>query len=177
VVTCGETAVWLWAAAFRMFAAACAVSEFDASVLTVHDGKGQKDRTVPLPEKILPQLRKHLESLKVLHQRDFDRGYGGAFLVNASEKKYPKAVKDFVWEWFLLARQLTLVPDTEEYRHIACMRLMCKRRSNRRSARQGSVSGPLLIPFVTVLPAICSRRTMIFERLRSCLGIAMSGLQ
>ena len=30
---------------------------FDARVLTVHDGKGQKDRTVPLPEMILPELQ------------------------------------------------------------------------------------------------------------------------
>jgi site-specific recombinase XerD len=42
---------------------------FDAEVLTVHDGKGQKDRTVPLPKTILPELRIHLESLKELHQR------------------------------------------------------------------------------------------------------------
>jgi integrase len=35
---------------------------FDAAILTVHDGKGQKDRTVPLPEKILPEIRKHLEA-------------------------------------------------------------------------------------------------------------------
>jgi len=30
---------------------------FDAGVLTIHDGKGGKDRTVPLPETILPELR------------------------------------------------------------------------------------------------------------------------
>jgi site-specific recombinase XerD len=48
---------------------------FDAGILTVHDGKGQKDRTVPLPETILPELRGHLESLKDLHRWDLDRGY------------------------------------------------------------------------------------------------------
>ncbi len=89
---------------------------FDAGILTVHDGKGQKDRTVPLPERILPELRKHLESLKELHQRDLDRGYAGVFLVNALEKKYPKAAKEFIWQWFFPARQLTLVPETGEYR-------------------------------------------------------------
>ncbi|MDH3972713.1 MAG: tyrosine-type recombinase/integrase [Deltaproteobacteria bacterium] len=29
---------------------------FDTAILTIHDGKGQKDRTVPLPESIYPQL-------------------------------------------------------------------------------------------------------------------------
>jgi hypothetical protein len=52
---------------------------FDAGILTVHDGKGQKDRTVPLPEKIMPELGAHLESLKMLHQRDLDRNHAGCF--------------------------------------------------------------------------------------------------
>ncbi len=89
---------------------------FDAEVLTVHDGKGGKDRTVPLPRTILPELRVHLESLKALHQQDLDRGYAGVFLVNALEKKYPNAAKDFTWQWFFPAMQLTPVPSTGELR-------------------------------------------------------------
>jgi integron integrase len=89
---------------------------FDARILTVHDGKGQKDRTVPLPEKIAPELRAHMETLKSLHQSDLDRGYAGVFLVDALEKKYSKAAKEFVWQWFFPAVQLTFVPKTGEYR-------------------------------------------------------------
>ncbi len=72
----------------------------DARVLTVHDGKGQKDRTVPIPEAILAELGAQLEFLKDLHRRDLDRGYDGVFLVNALEKKYKNAPKDFIWQWF-----------------------------------------------------------------------------
>ena len=54
-----------------------------AGVFTMHDGKGGRDRTVPLPETILPELRAQLESLKDLHQRDLDQDYAGVFLVNA----------------------------------------------------------------------------------------------
>ena len=61
---------------------------FDAEVLTVHDGKGQKDRTVPIPKTIFPELLAHLEFLKDLHRQDLERGYAGVFLVNALEKKY-----------------------------------------------------------------------------------------
>ena len=89
---------------------------FAAGLLTVHDGKGQKDPTVPLPERILPELRGHLESLKDLHQQDMDRGYAGVFLVNALEQKYQKAAKEFVWQWFFPAKQLTYIQKTEEYR-------------------------------------------------------------
>ena len=70
---------------------------FDAGIVTVHDGKGQKDRTVPLPQTILPELRAHLELLKYLHRSDLDRGYAGVFLVNALEQKYKNAAREFIW--------------------------------------------------------------------------------
>ena len=89
---------------------------FDAGILTVHDGKGQKDRTVPLPETILPELREHLESLKDLHQRDLKRKYAGVFLVNALEQKYKNAAKEFIWQWFFPAKQLTYEKKAGEYR-------------------------------------------------------------
>lgn len=75
---------------------------FDMGILTVHDGKGKKDRTVPLPDTLLPELREHLESLKVLHDKDLKKKYAGVFLVNALEEKYKKAAKDFTWQWFFL---------------------------------------------------------------------------
>jgi len=89
---------------------------FDAGVLTVHDGKGQKDRTIPLPETILPELKVQLESLKHLFQRDLDRKFSGVFLMNMLEKKYKNAAKQFIWQWFFPAKQLTYVKDAGEYR-------------------------------------------------------------
>jgi hypothetical protein len=82
----------------------------------MHDGKGRKDRTVPLPDTILPALRAPLEALKDLHQRDLQRNYAGVFLVNALESKYTHAAKACIWPWFFPAKQLTYVQKTEEYR-------------------------------------------------------------
>ena len=39
---------------------------FDAEIITVHDGKGQKDRTVPLPRALIPAMRAQLETIKIL---------------------------------------------------------------------------------------------------------------
>ena len=89
---------------------------FDAGVLTVHDGKGQKDRTVPLPQTILPELWAQLESLKVLHQQDLDKNYAGVFLIHALEKKYKHAAREFIWQWFFLAKELTYLEQMREYR-------------------------------------------------------------
>jgi integron integrase len=89
---------------------------FDAGVLTIHDGKGKKDRTVPLPEKIMPELKVHLERVKNLHQRDMDSGYAGTFMFGLLEKKYKNCAKELIWQWFFPAKTLTHIPETKELR-------------------------------------------------------------
>lgn len=89
---------------------------FDFGVLTVHDGKGQKDRTVPLPAALIPELRKQLETVTTLHQSDMEADYSGVFLFGLLEKKYKNAAKELVWQWFFPAKELTFVSDVKEYR-------------------------------------------------------------
>ncbi len=88
---------------------------FDAGVLTVR-GKGNKSRTVPIPQKIVSELTAQLEFVKELHDKDIAEGYTGVFLDNQLEKKYPKAAKDFIWQWFFPQQSLTFVVDKKEKR-------------------------------------------------------------
>ena len=88
----------------------------DAGIVTIHDGKGHKDRAVPLPQTILPEIRTHMESLKDLHHRDLERGYAGVFLVGALDQKYTHAAREFPWQWFFPAKQLTYERKSGEYR-------------------------------------------------------------
>ena len=99
--------------------------DFDAGILTVHDAKGKKDRTVPLPETIKDELKKHLEAVINLHQQDLDSGYDGVFLEGRLDKKYKNAAKELVWQWFFPAPTLTLVPETGELKryHIHATRI------------------------------------------------------
>lgn len=87
---------------------------FDAMILTVHDGKGQKDRTVPIPEAVLYELKNQIDKVHNLHQKDIDFGYYGTFLFNALEKKYPNASKEFIWQWLFPAKSITIVPGMDE---------------------------------------------------------------
>lgn len=89
---------------------------FDDKILTVHDGKGKKDRTVPLPESIIPQINEHLEKVGNLHLLDLQKKYNGVFLFGAYEKKNKNAAKEFIWQWFFPAKSLTLIPETGELR-------------------------------------------------------------
>ena len=93
---------------------------FDDGVLTVHDGKGKKDRTVPLPQVLVPDLRAHLARVENLYTRDIRDGYGGVFLPGALEKKYRHAPREWIWQWFFPAKTLTLVPETGEHLRKFC---------------------------------------------------------
>lgn len=89
---------------------------FDMQVVTVHDGKGKKDRTVPLPKVLIPELKTQLETVLQIHQEDLAAGYAGVFLPSSLEKKYTRAAKEAPWQWFFPAKTLTFVPDSQTYR-------------------------------------------------------------
>ena len=90
---------------------------FDMGILTIHNGKGGKDRTVPLPETLISQLYTQLEWVKeVLDQDSSAPGFAGAFLPHALERKSPNAAKEFIWQWFFPAVRLTKVRGTDEFR-------------------------------------------------------------
>ncbi len=88
----------------------------DHRILTVHDGKGQKDRTLPLPESILDEIKARFEELADKHRKDLEQDYSGVFLPSTLERKYKNAPKEFVWQWFFPAPTLTVVEKTGEKR-------------------------------------------------------------
>jgi integron integrase len=89
---------------------------FDEGILSIQDGKGKKSRTVPIPQTITAELLEQLETVRKLHDTDLKAGYSGAFLDDLLEKKYPKAAKDFIWQWFFPQQSLTPVPAKKELR-------------------------------------------------------------
>src|SRR6516162_888625 len=70
----------------------------DSMLLTVHDGKGQKDRTVPLPARALPEIRAQMEKVRRLHTQDLAARYAGVFLPRQREKKYKNAAREYIWQ-------------------------------------------------------------------------------
>jgi integron integrase len=88
---------------------------FETGKLTIH-GKGKKDRFVPLPESLLSELKAQMTVVAELHQEDLAAGYDGVFLEDAIAKKYPKAPKELIYQWFLPLRTLTVTAETGELR-------------------------------------------------------------
>lgn len=87
----------------------------DMGILTIHDGKGQKDRTLPLPQTLIPALQQQLQVVAQNHQRDLKQAYDGVFLKHQLAAKFKNAPKAFVWQWLFPAIKLTYVPDKNQY--------------------------------------------------------------
>lgn len=84
--------------------------DFDYRQITVHDGKGFKDRVTMLPEKLIAPLKDHLAKVKNLHERDLSNGTGAVYMPYALERKYPQASKGFAWQYVFPASQITVDP-------------------------------------------------------------------
>ena len=56
--------------------------DFAASQITVHDGKGAKDRLTMLSQAIKTPLTEHLKNVRMIHQRDLQEGLGQKLTVD-----------------------------------------------------------------------------------------------
>ena len=92
--------------------------DFEYSQITIRDGKGQKDRYVPLPSSLVLPLREHLETVRELHRRDLKQGFGEVLLPHALARKYRAAPRDWAWQWVFPSHKRSLDPRTQsERRH------------------------------------------------------------
>ncbi len=72
--------------------------DFQYHQIVVRDGKGQKDRVVPLPERLEQPLQTHLQTVRGLHEQDLAQGYGEVFLPDALARKWPNAPREWIWQ-------------------------------------------------------------------------------
>ena len=88
--------------------------DFANRQIIVRDGKGENDRSVPLPESITPSLKAHIQRVKTIHQRDLQEGYGEVHLPYALERKYPNANREPGWQYVFPASQRSVDPQTRK---------------------------------------------------------------
>jgi integron integrase len=94
--------------------------DFDHRAIVVRRGKGSKDRVVTLPDELILPLRRHLQSVKLLHEKDLGDGFGDVYLPNALARKYPSAGRDWIWQYVFPSRRRSDDPRsaTERRHHI-----------------------------------------------------------
>ena len=98
---------WLWGA--LMYGCGLRVEEtsnlrvkdidIDRRMLCVREGKGGKDRILPLPELLVEPLQKQLRKMEAVHGK-YATEKIAVSLPDALDRKYPAA--PYSWEWFWL---------------------------------------------------------------------------
>ena len=94
--------------------------DFDRRQLTVREGKGDKDRAVPLPNRCADGLRFQMARVRAQHAADLERGFGRADLPYALRQKYPAAERELAWQYVFFSDKLCHDPRNPRgplYRH------------------------------------------------------------
>jgi integron integrase len=84
--------------------------DFDRRQILVREGKGDKDRPVPLPRILEPRLHAQIAAVTQLHARDVEQGHGRVFLPHALAKKYPNADRALAWQYLFPSSRLSRDP-------------------------------------------------------------------
>ena len=90
--------------------------DFGRLSITVRQGKGGKDRVVTLARELVVPLQRHLESVKMTHERDIAEGYGQVYLPYALGRKYPDAATSWGWQYVFPATRRSIDPRSEVVR-------------------------------------------------------------
>ena len=72
---------------------------FTRREIVIREGKGFKDRLTMLPASLVAPLEAHLNRVEQLHISDLREGYGEVYLPYALERKYPKAAREWAWQY------------------------------------------------------------------------------
>lgn len=84
--------------------------DFEYRQIVIRNGKGMKDRVVPLPQRLALELQQHLQKVRQLHSADIEQGFGEVFLPDALARKYPNAPREWRWQYVFPSGRLSVDP-------------------------------------------------------------------
>ncbi len=84
--------------------------DFARREITVHQGKGGKDRRTMLPATMIDALQGQLAETRRLHERDLAAGFGEVWLPHALDRKYPSAPREWAWQYVFPASVRSIDP-------------------------------------------------------------------
>ncbi|MFO7730585.1 MAG: integron integrase [Spirochaetia bacterium] len=84
--------------------------DFDNERITVHGGKGDKDRITLFPKALHSALQNHLKEVRKLYEEDRRLNQPGVPLPQALQRKYRSASLDWGWFWVFPSPRLSIDP-------------------------------------------------------------------
>ena len=83
--------------------------DFDQNKICIRDGKGKKDRILPLPSSIVQELHLHIQQLSIRWQRERSLDLPGVSLPERYTNTIPHAAKE--WQWYYLFPSYAISTD------------------------------------------------------------------
>ncbi|TDR20466.1 integron integrase [Marinicella litoralis] len=90
--------------------------DFAYNRMVIWDSKSLSDRSLPLPQKMIPTYRKLTNANKILHEQDLKGGFGSVQMPRALARKYPNADKEFKWQFLFMMNQVSKDPNSGKIR-------------------------------------------------------------
>ncbi len=90
--------------------------DFDRAEIVVRNGKGGKDRRVPLPLRLRDDLKAAVTRVRILHESDLADGFGEVWLPHALARKYINAAHEPGWQYLFPAPRRSKDPRSGSVR-------------------------------------------------------------
>jgi integron integrase len=87
--------------------------DFGYARITVRDAKSGRDRVTMLPVNITAPLQLHLQKVKLQHDQDVADGFGEVWLPDALARKYPRAAREWSWQFVFPSSRISIDPRTQ----------------------------------------------------------------
>ena len=81
-------------------------------IITIRNGKGDKDRTTVLPETLRDEVAEKKVLLRKLFEDDRASGLAGTWLPEALARKYPRGGEKWPWQYFFPAAKPAVDPQS-----------------------------------------------------------------
>ena len=88
--------------------------DFERGQIVVREGKGGKDRVVPLPRSLRQGLLDQVGRVRERHLADLEAGHGRVRQPDALAEKLPGADRELAWQFLFPSSRLSLDPRAEE---------------------------------------------------------------
>ena len=90
--------------------------DLESGVLTIHAGKGDKDRVTVIPNSLKEELREEMRKARVFWDEDRANHVPGVALPGALARKMPRAGEKWAWMWLFPADHLSTDPESGVFR-------------------------------------------------------------
>ena len=90
--------------------------DFDRNQIVVQAGKGAKDRVTMLPGSLKGDLEVLVRRVRLLWEQDVAAGLGEVYVPPGLAVKYPRAAREWAWQWVFPSRNVSADPRSGRVR-------------------------------------------------------------